>query len=133
MPEVNLNGCRVLIVEDEYVLAYELHGKLIALGATVLGPVGTLADALELISAESRIDVAVLDVNLRGHSVFPAADLLACRDIPMLFTTGYDVSQFPIRFQNMPRCEKPMDIATVTRAICDLVGRSSSPSCRGGS
>lgn len=123
MADVALNGCRVLIVEDEYVLAFELHGKLTGLGATVLGPVGTLVDALDLINSESQIDVAVLEVNLRGHSVFPAADLLACRGTPIRFTTGYDVSQFPTRFQNTPRCKKPIDIASVTRAICELVGK----------
>ncbi|HEU4652621.1 MAG TPA: hypothetical protein VFS47_01470 [Steroidobacteraceae bacterium] len=123
MVDAALNGCRVLIVEDEYVLAFELHGKLTGMGATVLGPVGTLVDALDLINSESRIDVAVLDVNLRGHSVFPAAELLISRGTPILFTTGYDTSQFPSRFQSMPRCEKPIDLAAVTHAICELVGK----------
>lgn len=117
MPDVTLEGCRILIVEDEYMLADELAMELQDAGAHVLGPAGTVDKALAIIAAAPAIDVAVLDVNLGGASVFPAADLLAERAIPFLFTTGYDASAIPPRFAAHPRCEKPISIVQVKRAI----------------
>ena len=117
MSDHTLRDCRVLVVEDEYMLAEELANELSDAGARVLGPVGTIEDALAIIEAEPEMDGAILDANLRGEMVFPAADLLLDRGTPFVFTTGYDASVFPPRFDHIVRCEKPINLRRVTQAI----------------
>lgn len=112
-----LRGLRVLVVEDEYLLAIDMRAALEDIGALVLGPVGHLDDAIELINAEPHIDGAVLDVNLGGDEVFDAADLLSRRGVPFLFTTGYDASSIPLRYGEVARCEKPLDFEIVVDAL----------------
>ena len=121
MPEHSLEGCHILVVEDEYMLADELQTELSDLGATVVGPAGTIEDAIHLIASDVRIDGAILDVNLRGESVFPAADALTARQVPFLFATGYDQSVMPSRFANTVLCEKPINIRWITEAIDRIV------------
>ncbi|EMD83275.1 putative response regulator receiver (CheY-like protein) [Pacificimonas flava] len=99
------------------MLAAELQSELSDAGAVTLGPVGTVEDTLDLIQSEQRIDGAILDVNLRGKSIFPAADLLAERAVPFVFATGYDEGAIPSRFADRPRCEKPIDMAKIKQAI----------------
>ena len=117
MPDHSLRDRRILVVEDEYMLADELRTELGDVGAIVLGPVGTLAQAIDLIGQEESIDGAILDVNLRGKMAYPAADLLLDRGVPFIFTTGYDASSIPGRFGRIACCEKPLSIAKVVRAI----------------
>lgn len=121
MPEQCLHGCRILIVEDEYILADELQTELGDADAIVLGPVGNLEEALDLIRSEIRIDGAILHVNLRGQAAFPAADLLTERGVPFVFTTGYDQSAIPSRFEHICRCEKPVNLERVKNAIGHVV------------
>jgi len=85
-----LAGCRVLLVEDEVLVAMEMEQALRDLGCQILGPAATLEEALRLAQSEAdRIDAAVLDINLAGRPSFPVADLLAGRGVPVVFTTGY--------------------------------------------
>lgn len=123
MFEKPLSGCRVLVVEDEYMIADELQIELGSVGATVLGPVGTVEEALALIAREHHIDGAVLDVNLRGEMGFPVADLLVERGVPFVLTTGYDASSIPARFGEIARCEKPVNMKRVTQAIGQVIHR----------
>jgi DNA-binding response OmpR family regulator len=95
MTAYTLRDCRILVVEDEYMLADEIQIELSDAGAIVLGPVAMLEDAMELIDREHDIDAAILDVSLGGEMVYPAADLLARRKVPFIFTTGYDASAIP--------------------------------------
>lgn len=113
MAEQALGGMRILVVEDEYLLADDLRDELIDAGAQVLGPVPSVADAQALIAAEARIDAAVLDINLRGEMVFPVADQLTGRGVPFAFATGYDEWALPDRFAGAPRVEKPLRGARV--------------------
>ena len=117
MSDRTLCDCRVLVVEDEYMLADELETELADAGAIVLGPAATIEDAMAIIEAEPGMDGAILDANLRGEMVFPAADLLLGRGVPFVFTTGYDASVFPARFDHILRCEKPINMRRVTQAI----------------
>lgn len=112
-----LERCRILLVEDEYMLAEELWAALRDAGAAVIGPASTIADALYYIRTESLIDCAVLDINLRGRMVYPAAEALARRAIPFIFTTGYDEGAIPPRYSHIVRCEKPLDIAGIPALI----------------
>jgi len=120
MSDPVLRNCRVLIAEDEFLLADELQADLEEAGAIVIGPVSALADAIALIEVEQHIDAAILDANLGGEMVFPAADLLIARGVTIVFTTGYDASIIPSRFGTVTRCEKPTNI----KSIIPLIERS---------
>ena len=83
-----LSGRRVLLVEDEAIIALDLAALLTDLGAVVVGPAHSVADALELLN-EGKIDCAVLDINLNGEPVYPVARALETRRIPFVFVTSY--------------------------------------------
>lgn len=117
MVEQILAATRVLIVEDEYALADELSYELSRVGAVVIGPAGNLQGALDLVKSEIEIGLAVLDVNLRGEAVFPVADLLAERGIPMVFATGYDALSIPPRFAHIATFIKPVAISALVEAV----------------
>jgi CheY-like chemotaxis protein len=117
MADRTLKDCRILVVEDEYLLADELSTELGAVDAVVLGPVATLDQALGIIAEERDIDGVVLDLNLDGQMAYCAADMLANRGIPFVFATGYDASLIPPRFGHIVRCEKPVVLATIALAL----------------
>jgi two-component SAPR family response regulator len=108
---------RVLIVEDEYMLAMDLAQVLSEHHVDVIGPVPSVSDAILLIERDPAIDAAVLDVNLSGESVFPVAEVLQARSIPFVFTTGYERSALPTRYKDVVCCEKPFDAEAIARAI----------------
>jgi len=117
-------GCRVLVVEDEYFIADDIARALSTLGAEVVGPVPTRADALACFNDSSgvgRIDAAVLDINLRGETCFPVADALATRGVPFVFATGYDQAMVPGAYGHVPRWEKPFDPEVLVRTLPGLV------------
>lgn len=118
MAEQPLQGRRVLVVEDEYMLAEDLRQQLIEEGAVVVGPVGSVAQALALLGSPKTLNAAILDVNLGGELVYPVADALTEQGVPYVFTTGYDASALPVRFSAIGRCEKPIDI----KKVVDFVG-----------
>lgn len=117
MADRALNRCRVLVVEDEYLLANELAMELADEGAVVLGPVPSVERALALLEDEVPPDGAILDVNLGGEAVFPLADVLIDRGVPLIFATGYDASALPERFAHVSRCEKPINMRRITAAL----------------
>lgn len=117
MSDRSLRNCRILVVEDEYLLADELQNDLESAGAIVIGPAAHLAGATALIEAHQHLDGAILDANLAGEMVFSAADLLMERGVPIVFTTGYDVSGIPTRFESVPLCEKPINLNKILEAM----------------
>ena len=82
-------GRKVLVVEDEMMIAMLVEDMLDELGCTVVGPAHALAPALDLASSATEIDAALLDINLGGQPVFAIADALRARGVPMIFSTGY--------------------------------------------
>ncbi len=122
MHDRTLRDCHILVVEDEYLLAVELQEELHDAGAIVLGPVGSVADALVLLDAWTRVDGAILDVNLGGETAFPIAERLLERGIPFVFATGYDANAIPGMFGQVARCEKPINLMNVARAIGRVMG-----------
>lgn len=109
---------RLLVVEDEYVIALDLAHTLEDAGAEVVGPLSTVEDALDYVANEGdRLDAAVLDVNLRNERVYPVADALAARGIPFVLTTGYDRSTIPATYAAAPHCQKPIDKAWLMRLL----------------
>lgn len=111
-----LRGRKVLIVEDEYLIATDLARAFNHAGADIIGPVLSLAKALALIEAE-RIDGAVIDIALDGEDAFPLADALIERGVFIVFVTGYDRSFIPARFDAVPLCIKPIDAEKVIEAF----------------
>mgnify|MGYP001213694308 FL=1 len=99
---------KVLVIEDEHLVGQETTAALRAAGCSVIGPVTTLKEALTVVGAESY-DAAVLDVNLNGELVWPAAQVVRARDIPFVFATGYSGTvNTPRELKDAPWVEKPI-------------------------
>ena len=88
-------GLRVLLVEDDVMICLLLEDMLQELGCEIVGPACDLKRATDLAQGEASIDVAILDVNLGGQVVFPVADILARRGVPVLFATGLGADGLP--------------------------------------
>jgi len=111
-----LSGRRVLLVEDEAVIALDLAALLTELGADVVGPAHSVATALALLNAE-KLDCAVLDINLDGEAVYPVARLLKARHIPFAFVTAYYGEKVEPEFQDRPILQKPVDFQDLVHAL----------------
>jgi CheY-like chemotaxis protein len=116
-----LRGRRILVVEDEYMVAEEIADMLSNASAETIGPVAFVSDAEILVATEDRIDGALLDVNLHGDSIWPVVDTLLARGIPVLLVTGYDASAIPQAYVQLPRREKPTGARDLTRALAQLL------------
>src|SRR3978361_32074 len=113
-------GVRLLIVEDEYFLAEDLADHFRSLGVEVLGPAGTVADALGLLLS-FEVEGAVLDINLRGERVYPVAEMLRQKHIPFVFASGYGGEWEPAFYADVPRCIKPVDFAVLTKTLAEQI------------
>lgn len=103
-----LQGVRVLVVEDSFLVAEHIKAILEASGCAVVGPVGHLRDGLRLATQE-ELDGALLDINLHGDRSFAIADILCDRGVPFVFLTGYDSSEIlPSRLREALRLGKPI-------------------------
>ncbi|HEY4555048.1 MAG TPA: response regulator [Lysobacter sp.] len=118
--EQTLKGLRLLLVEDEFVLALGLADLLEDLGAIVLGPVASVDDALALLREVPEIDAAVLDVNVGSELVYPVADALLARNVPFFFSTAQEPARMPERFRSVPLCPKPFDAQRFRDALAHL-------------
>jgi ActR/RegA family two-component response regulator len=114
-----LAGKRLLVVEDDYMIAVDLARGLEAAGAEVVGPASTVQDALTLVGSE-RLDGAVRDINLGGDRAYPVADALTARQVPFVFATGYDEVNIPVQYADKPRCEKPVDTGRLMRLLASV-------------
>jgi PAS domain S-box-containing protein len=101
-------GNRVLLVEDESMVAMMVEQVLTELGLCVVGPYGTIDDALQAVR-ESPVDAAILDINLGGQSVYPLVDFLTTRGVPTAFISGYGVESVDRRYGHIPLMQKPID------------------------
>lgn len=117
MTETCLRDCRILVVEDEYLLATELCLELKAAEAEILGPIAGLNKAMEVVAETPEIHGAMLDINLGGELIYPVAERLQAREVAIVFMTGYDGPMIPPRFRDTPRCEKPMGIHNIIRTM----------------
>jgi DNA-binding response OmpR family regulator len=111
-----LEGCRVLIVEDEYMLARDFCEWLQEAGASVAGPTADAAEAAELARRE-HLDAAIVDINLGNGPTFELAAKLEARGVPFLFATGYDAAAIPTEHQNAPCLEKPFRPQQLVSAV----------------
>lgn len=115
-----LEGKRILVVEDEPLLAMDMAGQLEDAGATVIGPVGTAAAALSLIE-QYRLHGALLDANLAGDPVDDIAAELVQNNIPFVFVSGYSKASLPKAFDNVELLSKPFDANGLLAMVTKLV------------
>jgi len=113
----SLAGRRVLVVEDEFLLAMELEDLLARGGCRVLGPAASVRQALAMLEGE-RPDFALLDVNLKGERATPVAAALRERGVPYVLITGYSEAQLnEPELRNAPRVDKPLSCRMLARAV----------------
>jgi CheY-like chemotaxis protein len=117
MSRAVLAGRRILIVEDNFIIAAALARILKAQGAEPIGPAATVRDALVLIAEDEGIDGAALDINLRGEMVYPVADALRAKNVPMVFMTGYDVKSIAPAYRHMPCIQTPVTVERLMEAL----------------
>jgi CheY-like chemotaxis protein len=117
--KANLDGLRVLVVEDEMMVSMLIEDMLTDLGCTVVGPASRLDEAIELVGS-SEIDCAVLDVNLGGQPIFPLADILRAKGAPFAFATGYGDAGLRDVDKGSPVLQKPFREGDLARVLGQL-------------
>lgn len=115
-------GRRVLVVEDESLVAMLLETILEDMGCTPVGPASTVEEGLQLIEDGEPIDAALLDVNVAGRQIFPVAEALKARDVPFVFSTGYGEGGLPDEWRGLPTLQKPFTEAAVRDALMKAMG-----------
>ena len=117
---ISLVGRRVLIVEDEILVATIIECEIRCAGAHVVGPAYTLDEALDL--ADDEIDIAVLDINLNGRKVWPVARALRDRGVPYVFASAnaFGPDAIPADFAGAMRFDKPVRMNSMLRALAEL-------------
>ena len=122
-------GPTVLVVEDEALVAMELKAELAARGWRIVGPAGTLDEAMDLVRRRTDICAAVLDVNLEGVAIEPLVERLKAVGVPFVLCTGYSAQDMEARFGASPLAAKPVDIAqldqTLRRMVDEAAGKPS--------
>jgi len=99
---------RVLLVEDEALVALMIQESLAEFGYQVIGPLNTASEALAA-ARENHFDAAVLDINLGDGLVYTVAEILSARGVPFVFVTGYDADSVDPRFSDVPILSKPIE------------------------
>lgn len=111
---------RVLVVEDDFLVASLLAEILESVGWQVVGPVAHLAAALDAAASEG-VDAAVLDVDLGGQTVYPVAEVLDARRVPFVFVTAYGREAFPPLFCGRPHLGKPFAPGELIYTVASLI------------
>jgi len=115
----DLNGLKVLVVEDEMLVSMLVEDMLSDLGCTVVGPAAELEEAMNL-AKTADIDLALLDVNLGGRPIFPVADALKERGVPFAFASGYGEAGLSEDHRGAAVLQKPFREADLARALKSL-------------
>ena len=118
---IDLKGRRVLVVEDEVLVAITIAAEVEVAGALVVGPAFSVEEALALADAEP-IDVAVLDINLLGEKVWPVAEALSKRRVPYVFASAnaMGADAVPEPYAAAPRFDKPIPICAMLTTLVAL-------------
>ncbi len=118
------SGGSVFLVEDEVMIRMMVADMLSELGYTVAAEAGEIGEAIRL-AQSAEFDLAILDVNVNGKVISPVADLIAARNRPFIFATGYGSSGLPAEHRDRPSLQKPFQLETLARAIDNaLVSRT---------
>lgn len=110
---------RVLVAEDEFLVYLAIEEELRTNGYDVVGPFASVPDVRTALATEA-IDLALLDINLSGELVYPVADELLARHIPVVFLSGYASAAVPEAYRRIPRLEKPYDPVKLVAALRQL-------------
>lgn len=116
---------RILVIEDEMMVAMGLEMALMEAGYEVVGPFGRLDQALEA-ARNGQMDLALLDVNVRGDAIFPVAEILTARGIPFAFLTGYGRETLPVEFKAGRVLSKPFQAERLLATIKSMSSESMS-------
>ncbi|MGV9005316.1 MAG: response regulator [Brevundimonas sp.] len=119
-----LTGRRVLIVEDESLVAMLLETILEDMGCIPVGPASTVEEGLTMAEDEAPLDAALLDVNVAGQQIFPVAAILRARGVPFVFSTGYGEGGLPDEWRGQPTLQKPFSEAAIRDALMKALGVS---------
>ena len=114
-------GRRVLVVEDESLVAMLLETILEDMGCLAVGPAATVDEGLRM-AADETVDAALLDVNVAGRQVFAVAQALKDRGVPFVFSTGYGEGGLPDEWRGQPTLQKPFTEAAVRDALMSAMG-----------
>jgi two-component SAPR family response regulator len=125
MSETGSAGCRILVVEDEMLIALMIEDVVKDSEGEIVGPVATLEKALKL-AGEEEFDAAILDVTIRGGKVYPVAELLLKRGIPFVFASGYGDWALPEELRGNPRLTKPFTAAALDEQLRSLYDEAES-------
>jgi len=123
-PFAALNGLKVLVVEDETIVAMLLEQMLEELSCTVVGVAGQLAAAADL-AGSTDADIAILDMNLGGQRVDPVAEILAGRGVPFVFASGYGEDGLAPAWRGRPVLPKPFRLDQLRDALVSLAANRS--------
>jgi two-component sensor histidine kinase/PAS domain-containing protein len=115
-----LSGRRILVVEDEVMVAWALEDMLAELGCVIVGPAVCIDQALAMIKAES-VDAAVLDLNLNGEMSYPVADALVACGVPFVFSTGYNRNSLQAGYLGFPMLQKPYERSMLGDVLAKLL------------
>lgn len=121
LPALHAHGSRILVVEDESLIAIELASELKAAGWEVIGPAHSLAEGFALMERSEGLDAALLDVNLGGRAVYPLALELQAAGVPFVFCTGYEMVDPEGRFLDAPLIRKPVNLELLKSELSRLV------------
>lgn len=118
---IDLKGRRILVVEDEMMIAMLVEDMLGDLGCAVVGPAHGLEAALKLVGDEDGLDAALLDVNLAGQPVFAVADALREKGVPAIFSTGYGEAGLRDVDAGAQVLQKPFRAGDLARALANAI------------
>jgi DNA-binding response OmpR family regulator len=117
-----LSGVKLLVVEDEALIAMEVEEMIAALGAEVVGSFGRVTDALQALQREN-VTGAILDIQLDGETTLGLVDVLLERGCPILFVTGGGPESIPETYRQLPRLSKPFNQVDLERSAKLIFGR----------
>lgn len=121
MANMALQGRRVLVIEDDYLVAQVVCDLLEEAGAKIIGPIGWVDEAIAFIKGNgTAFDIAVLDVNLHGQKSYQIADTLWAQHVGFVFMTGYGADALDAAYRHYPRCAKPLNQQTIVNALATL-------------
>ncbi|MGQ2991239.1 MAG: response regulator [Brevundimonas sp.] len=119
-----LKGRRILVVEDESLVAMLLETILEDMGCETVGPVSNVAEAVGLVDGGEPLHGALLDVNVAGVEVFPVAAALEARGLPFVFSTGYGEGGLPDEWKGRITLQKPFTEAAVEEALARALSQA---------
>ncbi|AYD65934.1 MAG TPA: response regulator [Achromobacter sp.] len=119
-----LSACKLLIVEDEYVIAETLAEALREVGAEIVGMIGWLDEATRFADTHAgQFNCAVVDINLHGTLSYPLIDALTAQGVHVVLLTGFGVEALEACYREFPRCEKPFNQARLISMLLSRFGQ----------